>query len=147
MKIKMNELKKMNVNVDKIQSMNFRHLKNGKGKFYIKINKVKYKIDIDTAFNYWYLYDFLIKICSDSNFNDWLKKHQLQYAKQQVNCVMAFIKFDRTEKTIDTEISHIELVKILLNHYNDFDFNAACYGNFNENYKKAIGIMKNRKVA
>lgn len=147
MKIKMKKLNEMNVNVDEIESMNFRHLKNGKGKFYIKINKVKYKIDIDTGFNYWYLYDFLTKICPDSNFNKWLKKYQLHYAKQQVNCIMAFIKFDRTEKKIDKEIYHIELVKILLNCYNDFGFNAACYGNFNNNYKKAITVINNRKVA
>lgn len=144
--MKMIELNKMNVNVGEIKSMNFKHLKDGKGKFIIKINKEHYKIDINSAFDYFYLYNFLMSICSDSYFKDWLRKYENQYIKQQVNCVMAFIKFDRDEKTTNMEISHIELIKILRNDYGDFEFNALMDGNFNKNYKNAINIYRNRQV-
>lgn len=145
--MEMIELNKINVNIDKIKSMNFKYLKDGKGKFIIKTNKEHYKIDINNAFDYFYLYNFLIKICSDYNFINWLKKYENQYIKQQVNCVMAFIKFDKNEKVCNKEIGHIQLIKILKDDYGDFGFNALKDGKFSENYKKAINIYRNRQVA
>lgn len=141
------KLNKINVNIYKIKSMNFKYLKDGKGKFIIKTNKEHYKIDINNAFDYFYLYNFLIKICSDYNFINWLKKYENQYIKQQVNCVMAFIKFDKNEKVCNKEIGHIQLIKILKDDYGDFGFNALKDGKFSENYKKAINIYRNRQVA
>lgn len=147
MKIEMCELDKININVDEIKNINFKNEKKEKGIFTLSTNQKKYIANIDNAFDYFYLYDFLRSICPDKLYKKWLSEIMIRDVNAEVNCVWNTIKIDRIAKKMNIEIDHNEIFHILLNDYNNFGYNAMIIGNFENNVKKAVSIFQTRKVA
>lgn len=146
MKIEMCKLNKIDIDINKIKTMKFKNGKNENGKFILKTMEESYMVDVNNAFDYFHLYDFLRKICPDKSYKDWLSEFIIKDVDKDVKCVMRAIKIDRIAKKMNEEIIHNTIFKILLDDYKDFGYNAMKIGDFDDNVKKAILIFKNRKA-
>lgn len=147
MKIEMYKLEKMNFNVNEIENMELRCLKMEKAIFILKLKSKIVEVNIETGFDYFYLFEFLRRINPCCSSKKWVGKFGINGIDKEVQHIMNLIKIDRIAKKMNLIICFDIVTSILLDDYKDFGFNAMKIGDFEDNVKKAIQIFQARKVA
>lgn len=147
MKIKMINLNKINVSADEIKCIKFRKKQDEKGIFILKTANQKYIANIENAFDYFYLSDYLKNICPDKLYKHHISEFITKDGDKTVKSIWTTIKIDRIAKEMNIEIIHNTIIHVLLDDYEDFGYNAMKFGNFEKNVKKAITLFDERRVS
>ncbi len=147
MKIEMYKLERMNINVNEIENMELKYLEMEKAIFILKLKSKIIEANIETAVDYFCLFEFLRSINPCCSNKEWIGKFGISGVNEEVQHIMNLIRIDRIIKKMNTIICFDTVISILLDDYKDFGFNAMKIGNFEDNVKKAIQIFQVRKVA